>query len=100
MKLVFSSVFEEDFAELVTLFSVEGGERLGSRFESEIIRLTQLLLKHPHLGRERRDLKPTGIRSFQIRGFRNYLLFYQVKGNDLILLRLRYGGMDLPALFT
>jgi hypothetical protein len=47
----------------------------------------------------RRDLKPDGIRSFVVPEFRNYLLFYQIKGDDLILLRVKFGGMDLPELF-
>jgi hypothetical protein len=34
------------------------------------------------------------IRSFVVPEFRNYLLFYQIKGNDLILLRVKFGGMD------
>jgi len=62
--------------------------------------LIELLLQHPELGRLRRDLKPSGILSFGIPDFRNYLLFCQINGGELILLRVRYGGMDLPAIFV
>ena len=45
MKLVFSSVFEEDFAELVTLFAAESGNRTSQRFEEQIVYLAELLLR-------------------------------------------------------
>ena len=70
------------------------------RFENQVCDLIELLLQHPELGRLRKDLKPDGIRSFGVPDFRNYLLFYLIKGEDLVLLRLRYGGMDFPRLLT
>lgn len=99
MRLVFNSVFEADFAELVVHFAAVGGPDLSRRFEDEVCRLAELLLRHPELGRARHDLKPEGIRSFRLKRFQNYLLFYQIKGDELILWRLRYGGMNLPVLF-
>ncbi len=99
MRLVFNSVFEADFAELVVYFASAGRAGLLQQFEDEVCRLTQLLLQHPELGRARHDLRPEGVRSFRLKGFRKYLLFYQVRGEELILLRLRYGGMNLPTLF-
>jgi hypothetical protein len=44
-------------------------------------------------------MKLERIRSLRVRGFERYLLFYQIRGDDLVLLRLRYGGMDLQTLF-
>src|SRR5579862_5135060 len=99
MKLVFSSVFEQDFAELVTYFAREEADELATRFEESTYQIIGLLLQQPELGRPRRDLKPAGIRSFRLRGFKRYLLFYQIRGAELVLLRLRYGGMDLQSLF-
>jgi plasmid stabilization system protein ParE len=96
MKVVFSSVFEADFAELAGYFQANAGPIVSRRFENEICRLVTLLQKHPELGRLRGDLKPAGIRSFGVTEFRNYLLFYQIKGDDLIFLRVIFGGMDLP----
>jgi plasmid stabilization system protein ParE len=100
MKQVFSSVFEGDFAELVAYFQDNAGSDLSVRFENQICELIEWLMRHPELGRLRKDLKPVGIRSFGVPDFRNYLLFYQIKGGDLVLLRLRYGGMDLPTLLN
>ena len=99
MTLVFSSVFEDDFAELVSIFSREDSPDLASRFEQSTYSLVEQLQQHPEMGRLRKDLTPEGIRSFRVRGFERYLLFYQIRGEDLILLRLLYGGMDLHSLF-
>jgi len=99
MNLVFSSLFEQDFAELITYFATQVSPQLAIRFEESTCQLIALLVEHPELGRQRKDLLPEGIRSFRVRGFERYLLFYQVRGQDLVLLRLRYGGMNLQALF-
>jgi toxin ParE1/3/4 len=99
MNLVVCSVFERDFAELITRFAAEASADVAIRFEDRTLRLIQALLKNPEMGRLRKDLTPSGIRSFRVRGFDRYLLFYQLKGDDLILLRIRYGGMNLQALF-
>jgi len=99
MKLVFGSLFEQDFAELISRFASEASQEVATHFEDNTCDLIRLLLKNPELGRLRKDLNPAGIRSFRVRGFDRYLLFYQVRGEDLILLRLCYGGMNLQALF-
>jgi addiction module RelE/StbE family toxin len=99
MRLIFTVRFEEDFADLVSRFAREAGNDLAVRFETELLHLAEQLLRFPEMGRLRRDLKPEGIRSFTVPEFRRYLLFYQVSGEELILIRLRYGGMNLPAIF-
>ena len=99
MKLVFSSLFEQDFAELVTRFATEASTEVATRFEENTCAVVKSLLRHPELGRLRRDLSPRGIRSFRVRGFDRYLLFYQVRSDELVLLRLRYGGMNLQTFF-
>src|ERR1043166_9507196 len=99
MTLVFSSIFEQDFAELVTLFARKASTEVATRFEKNTYRLIEMILRHPQTGRLRPDLNPAGIRSFRVPGFSRYLLFYQIKNAELVLLRLRYGGMNLQALF-
>lgn len=71
MKVVFSSVLESDFLELVAYFHERGGRTLSVRFEDRVCNLVDLLMEHPQLGRLRQDLKPEGIRSFGIPEFRN-----------------------------
>jgi toxin ParE1/3/4 len=99
MNLIFSSVFEQDFAELVAYFAREASTETATQFEENTYDLINRLRRSPKIGRIRKDLSPVGIRSFRVSGFERYLLFYQIQAQDLILLRLRYGGMNLQALF-
>ncbi len=88
MRLVFSAVFEQDFEEMITRFAAEASTEVARRFEHSTYKLIETLLQHPKMGRMRTDLIPDGIRSFRVPGFDRYLLFYQMRGNDLVLLRL------------
>ena len=99
MKLIFSSVFESDLAELSGYFSAQAGAAVALKFEEEICSVLALIQHQPEIGRIRRELKPDGVRSFVVPNFRNYVLFYQIAGDELKIFRVRFGGMDLPALF-
>ena len=100
MKVSHRSTFDADFAELLEYFRDNAGDAVAWRFVEAVERLVKLISKHPMMGRERSDLKPSGIRSCLVPEFRNYILFYRVEGRTLLLLRIRYGGMNLPALST
>ena len=63
-RMVFSSVFEADFAEITAKFAAAASPEVSARWEEAIIRLVGLLQKFPQLGRIRRDLHPAGIRTF------------------------------------
>ena len=51
------------------------------------------------MGRRRKDLSPAGIRIFRVAGFDSYLIFYQVKAEEVLFIRVLHGAMDLPAMF-
>jgi plasmid stabilization system protein ParE len=99
-RVVFSSVFEADFAEITALFAIEASPAASLRWENSIIRLVGLLRKFPELGRVRRDLHPAGIRTFGVKEFPDFLVFYRTTANEIIFLRVRYGGMDLTRMFA
>jgi plasmid stabilization system protein ParE len=99
-RMVFSSVFEADFAEITAQFAVEASPEISMRWEAAIIRLVGLLQKFPELGRLRSDLHPAGIRSFWVKEFSNFLVFYRTTADEVIFLRVRFGGMDLTKMFA
>jgi plasmid stabilization system protein ParE len=99
-RMVFSSVFEADFAEITAQFAVAASPEVSVRWEEAVIRLLGVLQKFPQLGRVRRELHPTGIRTFGVREFPDFLVFYRVTANEIIFLRVRYGGMDLTKMFA
>ena len=93
-RAVFSSVFEADFAEITAQLALAASPELSMQWEESVIRLIGLLQKFPHLGRIRRDLHPSGIRTFGVKEFPNFLVFYRSTATEIILIRVRYGGMD------
>ena len=99
-RLVFGSVFEADFAEITVHFAQDASPKISAQWEAAVIHLVSLLQEFPEIGRLRRDLHPPGIRTFVINEFPNYVLFYRLTTDEIILLRLRHGGMDLITLFT
>ena len=98
-RMVFSSVFEADFAEITAQLAAEASSEVSIRWENAVIRLVGLLRKHPELGRVRRDLHPAGIRTFGVKEFPNFLLFYRTTADEIIFLRARFGGTDLTRMF-
>lgn len=100
MKLILATVFEADVAEISVKLAVEATPEIAERWEADLAAALARLLEWPELGRVRRELHPAGIRSWGLKEFPNYLLFYHVQGEELTALRVRYGGMSLPELFS
>lgn len=69
------------------------------RWHSAVLDTVQLLTRQPGFGHPRRDLKPAGLRSFRIRRFSRYLVFYIQSEDTVEFLRVKHGMMNLPALF-
>ncbi len=99
MKAAFRSVFEDDFAEIVTRFAGEVSPELSIRFENRIAGALELIVGRPETGRRRKDLRQPEIRSFRVTGFDSYLIFYQLRKDEVFFVRLLHGAMDLPAMF-
>ncbi len=99
MKAVFSSVFEADFAEIITRFASEVSPELSIRFENRITQAFEKIVRQPEIGRRRKDLQQPNLRSFRVAGFESYLIFYQVRTNDVFFVRVLHGAMNLPAMF-
>jgi plasmid stabilization system protein ParE len=88
-----------DLAEELTWLSKKAGPEVAERWYQSLVVTIDDLKRHPHLGRERHDLKPAGIRSWRVKRFPRWLIFYSVRGDDaLVFLRLRYGTMNLTRL--
>jgi toxin ParE1/3/4 len=60
----------------------------------------KLIAETPDIGSQRSFRKLVGIRSRAVTGFRNYLVFYQTRGNVVVILRVLHGMRDLPKFFS
>jgi toxin ParE1/3/4 len=69
------------------------------RFIEAAERTCALLLSNPEIGHQEGFRRRRGIRSWPIRGFENYLIFYQVNSESVEILRLLHGARDLPKFF-
>ena len=85
-----------DLAEELIWLKDHAGADVAERWYDALIATTQFIEKNPFVGRERKDLKPAGIRSWRVRRFPRWLIFYGVTaGNDVIFYRVRSGTMNL-----
>ena len=98
MKTVFSSVFEKDFAAIAGYYDREVSPELSARFERSVVETFERVAAQPELGRRRKDLAQPEIRSLVVGGFENYVIFYQVRKEELFFVRLLHGARDLPGL--
>jgi toxin ParE1/3/4 len=99
MKLNKRPIFLADVAECADYLCTEAGEDVAQRWKQALDRTLSLLGKFPELGRLRRDLPYPGVRSFFLKEFPRYLIFYRIEQHSLDLLRIRHGMMHLPGLF-
>lgn len=96
MKVVKQQRFLLDLAEELTWLKDNAGADVAERWYQALQATIQFIKRNPHVGREREDLTPAGIRSWRIRGFPRWLIFYGVKdGKKVVFFRVRSGTMNL-----
>ncbi len=59
----------------------------------------KLIARNPETGSQRSFRRLVGIRSRALSGFRDYLVFYQTRGETVVVLRVLHGMRDLPRFF-
>jgi len=99
MRQAFRPQFWIDVEDGVAYVTRRSSAATARRWHSAVMETVQLLTRQPGFGHPRRDSKPTGLRSFRVRRFPRYLVFY-IPGEDTVeFLRVKHGMMNLPALF-
>ena len=100
MKTIFRPQFWIDLEEGVTYLAREASPEVALRWHAEVMATVRKVGELPDLGRLRRDLKPSNIRSLVLRRYPRYLLFYCWSDDTVEILRIKHGMMDLPQLFS
>ena len=98
MRTLIRPQFHRDVAEEVEYLATKAGPETARLWSEAVYQTVRTLAEHPQLGRVRADLQPERIRSWRVEQYRRWLVFYAVKDNAVVFLRVRYGMMDLPAL--
>ncbi len=99
MRIVRRPLFILDVEDCADYLVTEAGEEAARRWKDALAKTIALISKSPEIGRSRHDLPFPGIRSFFLREFPRYLVFYRISGKQVELLRVRHGMMHLPGLF-
>jgi len=87
-----------DIAEELTWLNEKASPEVAEAWYRSLKETIVQLELHPYLGRERKDLHQTGIRSWRLGHFPRWLVFYEATEDSLILYRVRQGTMNLEAL--
>ena len=83
-------------AEELTWLKDKAGAEVAERWYDALLATVQFIEKNPFVGRERKDLSPAGIRSWRVRGFPRWLIFYAVTPKkEVVFYRVRSGTMNL-----
>ena len=87
-----------DLADEMTRINDFAGPDVAGKWYDGLLETIEELKRQPLLGRERKDLKPKTVRSWRVKDYPRWLVFYQVEDDAIVFLRVRYGAMDLPEL--
>lgn len=99
MKAVFRPRFILDIEEAADYLQTEAGEPVVVQWRDALKQTLAALREFPELGRIRADLPIEDIRTFYVKGFANWLVFYRVEKGTVEFLRVKHGMMHLPGLF-
>jgi len=98
MKVLVRPQFYLDIAEEVEWLLEKAGGNVAARWHEALWQTVAFLRRHPKSGRERKDLKQPGVRTWRVNHFTRWLIFYSVLDDALVLYRVRSGTMNLIVL--
>ena len=98
MKLRVRPAFYIDIAAEELWLLEHAGPEIADRWHESLWSTIRFLKRHPLIGRQRRDLKHNGIRSWRIKEFERWLAFYGVRDDQLVLYRVVSAMMNLSKL--
>jgi plasmid stabilization system protein ParE len=90
--------FYDDLAREELWLLEHAGAEIADRWHEAVWRTLDYLVAHPGFGRQRRDLKFPGIRSWLVIDFERWVIFYGVRDHDLVFYRIVSGTMNVYAL--
>jgi plasmid stabilization system protein ParE len=97
MKCVRPAFYLDIAGEELWLLERAGAE-VADHWHESLWQTLDFLAAHPHIGRERRDLKHHGIRSWRIKGFERWLILYEIRDDAIVFYRVVPGSMNLSDL--
>ncbi len=96
-KLFKGSRFLADYVEIVTGLSAANSD-VSVRFCDAVEQALTLLVEYPELGAKAGFRHAPQVRKWVVRSFHNYILFYAVRPDGILAIRLLHGARHLPPL--
>jgi toxin ParE1/3/4 len=90
-----------DDLELIWAYIAQDNPEAADRVIEAAYQTCRTLADHPELGRLRHFSQNvlTGLRSFVVTDFPNYVIFYRVQENAVQIVRVLHGARDIEKLF-
>lgn len=98
MNLFYRPRFWQDMADNEFWLMENASPEIADRWHDALMATVQELERNPFFGRERRDVAHADIRSWLVKSFPRWVIFYAVRGDDLIFFRVVSGTMNIHAL--
>jgi len=95
MNIIVRPQFYLDVEEEVYWLLTNTDADIAQRWHVAVWKTIELLKTQPLIGRERKDLKQSGVRSWRVNHFTRWLIFYEMKGEAIVIYRVRSGFMNL-----
>ena len=94
-RLVMHDAARRDVEDIAAAFSLDAG----LRFYDAVQRTCEFLAEHPNVGTRRsaKDPSLSNLRSYGVRGFRKYLIFFVALTDGVYVARVRHGARDNDA---
>lgn len=88
-------LFYKDVSEEVAFLAEQAGPEVALRWAAAVWQTVDELSAFPYLGRPRSDLPFPGVRSWRVKEFHRWLMFYEIRETTLICYRVRHGAVNL-----
>jgi plasmid stabilization system protein ParE len=93
--LVRSSLFLIDYREIALRIGKENSDA-ADRFCTAVETALDLLSQHPQLGRFAHFASASSVRRWVLQPFPNYVIYYEDRPGEILLVRLLHGARDAP----
>jgi len=99
MRASYRPQFLADIEETADYLYAQAGDDMVARWRQAVKRTRKLITQSPEIGQLRADLPIEGVRTFYVKGFANWLIFYRIGEDHIEFLRAKHAMMHLPGLF-
>jgi toxin ParE1/3/4 len=99
-RVLVEPIVRQDIARVACYIAKDNCEA-AERFIDAASHSFRFLARQPYLGEQCRlgSLKLQGVRAWQVKGFENYLIFYQPLEDGVLIIRVLHAARDIAGIF-